>query len=56
MRIRFCKSEELNGSNGVKNPLRSNAILKIENTDECCFIWSFIFYLHPCENSHALMN
>ena len=32
--------------------MRSNAILNIANTDKCCFSWSILAYLHPCENSH----
>ena len=38
MRIYFCKTGELNGSNYVKIPLRSNAILNIENNDKYCFL------------------
>ena len=52
MRIRFYETGELNGSNYVKSPLRSNAILFIENVDIFCFISSILVYLHPCENDH----
>ena len=48
----FYKTNELNGSNYVKIPLRSNAILNIENNDKCCFLWSILPYLHPCNNNH----
>ena len=34
----FYKTGEINGRSYVKIPLRSNAILKIENTDKYCFI------------------
>ena len=36
--IYIFKTGELNGSNYVKIPLRSNAILNTENNDEFCFI------------------
>ena len=52
MKISFYKSEELNGTSYVKNPLRSNAILNIQNNDKYCFIWSILASLHPCENTH----
>ena len=52
MTIYFYKTGELNGSNYVKIPLRSNAILNIENNDKYCFIWSIIARLHPCNNNH----
>ena len=42
----------MNGSNYVKFPLRSNAILNIENNDKYCFICSIIASLHPCKNNH----
>ena len=42
----------MNGSNYVKIPLRSNAILNIENIDNYCFIWSILANLHPCSNFH----
>ena len=42
----------MNGSNFVKIPLRSNAILNIENIDKHCFLWSILAYLHPCNNNH----
>ena len=52
MKIRFYKTGELNDLTYVKIPLRSNAILNIENNDKYCFLWSILAYLHPCENSH----
>ena len=52
MKIRFYKTGELKGSNYIRVPLRSNAILTIENIDKYCFLWSILAYLHPCENSH----
>ena len=39
MTIYFYKANEMNGSNYVKIPLRSNAILNVENNDKNCFLW-----------------
>ena len=39
---------DLFGSRYVKSHLRSNAILKIENKDRFCFLWSTL----ACENDH----
>ena len=35
--VYFYKTSEMNGSNYVKIPLRSNAILNVENNDKFCF-------------------
>ena len=50
--VYFYKTDELNGSKYAKIPLRSNAILIIENNDKYCFIWSILASLHPCYNNH----
>ena len=42
----------MNGTSYVKIPLRSSAILNIQNNDKYCFIWSILVSLHPCENTH----
>ena len=52
MKISFYKTVELNGTSYVKIPLRSSAILNIQNDDKCCFFWSILASLHPCENTH----
>ena len=52
MTIYFYKTTEMNGSNYIKIPLRSNAILNVENNDKYCFSWSILAYLHPCNNNH----
>ena len=52
MTVYFYKTTELNGSNYVKIPLKSNTILNIENNDKYCFLWSILAYLHPCNNNH----
>ena len=51
-KISFYKTEELNGTSHVKIPLRSSAILNIQNNDKYCFIWSILGSLYPCENTH----
>ena len=48
MTISFYKSGELNGSNYVKFPLRSSALVNIKNDDKYCFVWSILASLHPC--------
>ena len=52
MTVYFYKTGELNGSDYIKKPLRSNAILNIENKDKYCFLWSILADLHPCNNNH----
>ena len=52
MTIYFYKTTGMNGSNYIKTPLRSNAILNVENNDKYCFLWSISAYLHPCNNNH----
>ena len=53
MKISFYKTREMNGTSYVKFPLRSNAILSIQNNDKYCFIWSILASFHPCENTHS---
>ena len=52
MKIRFYKTDELNGSKYLKFPLRSNALINVKNNDKYCFIWSIVTSLHPGENDH----
>ena len=52
MKISFVKTGELNGTSYVTIPLRSSAMLNIQNNDKKCFIWSILASLHPCENNH----
>ena len=52
MRIKFNKTGEIIGWSYVKTPLRSNAILDIETTENHCFNWSILGHLHPCGNSN----
>ena len=52
MKISVYKTTELNGSSYVKIPLRTSAILNVQNNDKHCFIWSILASLHPCENNY----
>ena len=52
MKINFFKSGELNGSNYVKIPLRSSALISFKNDDKNCFLWSILAKLHPCKYNH----
>ena len=52
MTIYFYKTGEMNGQSCVEVPLRSNAILNIENNDKYCFLWSILVFLRPCNNNH----
>ena len=52
MTIYFYQTGLIKGSNYVKIPLRSNAILNVEKNDKYCFLWSKLAYLHPCNNIH----
>ena len=51
MTIDFHKTGTMNGSSYVKIPLRSSAILNIENKEKYCFFWSILVKLHSCKNS-----
>ena len=52
MTIYFYKTNELNGSSYVKLPLKTQALLNIQNKDKLCFLWSILAHLHPCKNGH----
>ena len=52
MTLYFHKIGELNGSNYVKIPLRLNAILNIENSDNFCSLWSILANLHHYNTNH----
>ena len=52
MTIYFYQTVIMNGSNYVKIPLRSKAVLNFENNDNYCFIWSKLAELYPCINNH----
>ena len=52
MKISFYKTAELNGSSYIKIPLRTSAILNVQNNDKYCFIWSILASIHPCQNNY----
>ena len=52
MIIYLYKTGGINGRSYVKIPLRSNAILNIENNDKYRFLWSILASLHPSNNNH----
>ena len=52
MTVYIYKTSELNCKKNVQIPLRSNAILNIENNDKYYLLWSILAYLHPCNNNH----
>ena len=51
MTIYFYETGELNRSNYVKFPLRSNAMLNLENIDKYCLLWSILAFLHHCNKN-----
>ena len=54
MTVYFYQTGEMKGSSYVKIPLRSSAILNIENNDKYCFLWSILAKLHPCNNNRPI--
>ena len=52
MTIFFLETAELNGSNYLKIPLRSSALLNFETDDKYCFLRSILASLYPCNNNH----
>ena len=56
MTISFYNTGNMDGSSYVKTPLRSSAILNIKNDDKCCFLWSILAKLHPCEKNSNIVS
>ena len=52
MTMYFYKTGELNRSNYVEAPLRSSAILNVENDEKYCFLRSILAHFHPCNENH----
>ena len=52
MTVFIFKIGEMDGRSYVKIPLRTSAILNIENDDNYCFLWSILSYLLACNNNH----
>ena len=47
MRVLFYRTGEMDDRSYVKIPVRSSAILNVENDDKYCLLWSILAYLHP---------
>ena len=47
LKIYFHKTNPINGQTYIKFPIRSNAILNIQNNDTYCFLWSILASIHP---------
>ena len=57
LKIYFHKTNPINGMTYVEFPIRTNAILKIQNNDTYCFLWSILACLYPVnENPHRVSN
>ena len=55
LKIYFHKTNPINGQTYIEFPIRSNAILNIQNTDRYCFLWSILASIHPVnENPHRV--
>ena len=52
MTVYFYETGEMKKVSYVKIPLRSSAILNIENDDKNCFLWSILAHLLPCKNNY----
>ena len=47
LKIYFHKTNPINGQTYVEFPIRTNAILNIQNNDAYCFLWSILASIHP---------
>ena len=47
----FHKTNPINGMTYVDFPIRTNAILNIQNNDTYCFLWCLLAFLHPVNNN-----
>ena len=52
LKIYFHKTNDINGRTYIKIPIRSNAILNIQNIDTYCFLWSILANMHPVDKIH----
>ena len=50
LKIYFHRTNALNGMTYVKFPKRTNSILKFQNVDTYCFLWSILASIHPVDN------
>ena len=49
LKIYFHKTNSMNGMTYKKFPIRTNAILNIQNNDTYCFLWSILANIHPVD-------
>ena len=55
LKIYFHKTNPINGMTYVEFPIRTNAIINIQNNDTYCFLWSILACLYPVnENPHRV--
>ena len=55
LKIYFHKTNPINGMTYAEFPIRTNAILNIQNNDTYCFLWSILACIHPViENPHRV--
>ena len=47
LKIYFHKTNPINGRTYIEFPIRTNAILNIQNNDSYCFLWSILASIHP---------
>ena len=47
LKIYFHKTNPINGQTYIEFPIRTNAILNIQNNDSYCFLWSILASIHP---------
>ena len=52
LKIYFHKTNRINGRTYIKFPIRTNAVLNIQNTDTYCFLWSILAYIHPIDDKN----
>ena len=52
LKIYFHKTNPINGRTYIKFPIRTNAILNIQNKDTYCFVWSILAYIHPIDDKN----
>ena len=52
LKIYFLKTNVINGSTYITFPLRTNAILNIQNVDTFCFLWSILANIHPINDKN----
>ena len=52
LKIYFHKTNPINGMTYKKFPIRTNAILNIQNADTYCFLWSILANIHPINDKN----